>query len=136
MDILPLYQNRRGNFHGHFGFASKRTWKFPWPFCLCIKTDVEISMAILPLYQNRRGNCHGHFAFVSKTDMEISMAIFPLYHKLVLEISKAIFHFIFVDGGQHILKKDIFRNILQNKEKVWQKIPSISEKLQADVRIR
>ena len=108
--ILPLHQNRRGNFHGHFAFASKLTWKFPWPFCLCIKTDVEISMAILPLYQNRRenfqgyfafisnrrGNLHGHFAFVSKptwkfprifcirikTDEEISMDILPLYQKL------------------------------------------------------
>ena len=47
----------------------------------------------------------------------------------------AIFHFIFVDGRQHILKKDIFRNILQNKAKVWQKIPCISEKLQTYVRI-
>ena len=87
-------------------------------------------MTILPLYQKRRGNFHGHFAFVSRTDMEISMAIFPLYHKLLLEISMAISHFIFVDGRQHILKKDIFRNILQNKANVWQKIPSISEKLQ------
>ena len=127
MDILPLYPNRRGNFHGHFGFVSKPTWKFPWPFCLCIKSDVEISVAILPLYQNRRGNCHGHFAFVSKTDMEISMAIFPLYHKLMLEISMAIFHFIFVDGGQHILKKTFFAISCKTKKKFGKKYPLLAK---------
>ena len=150
MAILPLYQNRRGNFHGHFAFVSKPTWKFPWPFWICIKTDVEISMAILPLYQNRRGNFHGHFAFVSKPTWKLPWPFclciknwhgnFHGYFPFVSQTDVGNFHghfsFYFCWWRAAYSKKDIFRNILQNKEKVWQKIPSISEKLLADVRIR